>query len=674
MADRQERITRFQEFFDLHYKTKIHEVISKGVRSLAVDFRDLAKFDPELAEHLLSQPEDTLDELLLSLEQFNLQQIVPLRVRLNNLPESQKIKIRDIRSEHLGKMITMEGIVRQASNVRPQVISARFECPSCGNVITIPQIEQRFREPFRCSCGKRGRFKVIGRELVDTQRLVVEESPETLEGGEQPKRLSVFLREDLVEPKMEKRTTPGAKISIAAIIKEVAIQFKSGAQSTRYDLVAEANNIEPIEETYEEIEISKEEEIKIRQLAKDPKIYERFVNSMGISIFGHESIKGSLVLQLMGGVKKERSDGTATKGDIHILLVGDPGSAKTSLLLFMSKVAPKSRYVAGKGASGVGLTASIVKDEFLRGWALEAGAIVLANGGFLFLDEMDKMSVEDTSALHEALAQQRVTISKANIQATLKAQTTVLAAANPKFGRFDPYQPIAAQIEMPPTLINRFDLIFPVRDLPSKEKDTKIASHILELQRQTEEKHPDIPYEMIKKYVAYARKNIFPKLTEEAIEEIKDFYVGLRNMPTIGEEGGVKPIPISARQLEALVRLSEASARVRLSEKVTRNDARNAISILKHCLMQVGFDYETGQIDIDRISTGIPASTRSRIIIVRDIINTMDSKGKKSIPIEDIIAEALEKNLREDHVEEVIEKLKREGEIFEPRRGFISKV
>jgi len=674
LADIQERITRFQEFFDMHYKQKIHETIGQGQKSLVVDFRDLVKFDHELAEYLVAQPDDTLKEMAMATEQFDLQQTYPIRIRLNNLPQSQKIKIRDIRSEHLGRLIAMEGIVRQASDVRPQVISAKFECPSCGNLITIPQIEQRFREPFRCSCGKRGRFKVVGRDLVDTQRLVVEESPEALVGGEQPKRLSVFLREDLVEPKMEKKTTPGAKILVSAVIKEVAIQFKSGAQSTRYDLVAEANNIDPIEETYEEIEISKEDEIKIKQLAKDPKIYEKFVNSMGTSIFGHESIKGALVFQLMGGVKKERSDGTATKGDIHILLVGDPGSAKTSLLMFMSKAAPKARYVAGKGSSAAGLTASVVKDEFLRGWALEAGAIVLANGGFLLLDEMDKMSQDDTSGLHEALAQQRVSISKANIQATLKAQTTVLAAANPKFGRFDPYQPIASQIDLPPALINRFDLIFPVRDLPSKDKDTKIASHILELQRQTEEKIPEIPIAMIKKYVAYARRTLFPRLTDEAVEELKEFYVGLRNMPTIGEEGGVKPIPISARQLEALVRLSEASARVRLSEKVTRNDARNAINILKHCLMQVGFDYETGQIDIDRISTGIPASTRSRIIIIREIINGIDAKGKKSIPIEDILAGASEKNLKEDQVEEVLEKLKREGEIFEPRRGFISKV
>lgn len=253
------------------------------------------------------------------------------------------------------------------------------------------------------------------------------------------------------------------------------------------------------------------------------------------------------------------------------------------------------------------------------------------------------------------------------------ARTTVLAAANPKLGRFDPYQPIASQIDLPPTLINRFDLIFPVRDIPNKESDTKIASHILELQQNVEGRPPEISIEMLKKYVAYARQNVIPKLTQGAIDEIREFYVNLRNTPTVGE-AGVKPIPISARQLEALVRLSEGSARVRLSNKVMRSDARKAISIMKYCLMQVGFDYETGQIDIDRISTGIPASTRNKIIIVRDIIADFERKGKKTVPIEQVIAEALEKNLTEAQVEEIIEKLKREGEVYEPKRGFIARI
>jgi replicative DNA helicase Mcm len=250
--------------------------------------------------------------------------------------------------------------------------------------------------------------------------------------------------------------------------------------------------------------------------------------------------------------------------------------------------------------------------------------------------------------------------------------TKFLAAANPKFGRFDPYEVLGKQINLPPALISRFDLIFPVRDLPNRDVDEKIASHVLNIQQNVDIKEPEIPIPLLKKYVAYAKQNIKPKLTDGAIDEIKSFYVELRNMGT--DEEGIKPIPISARQLEALVRLSEGSAKVRFSKKVTRVDAKRAIRILKYCLMQVGFDYETGKIDIDRISTGIPASQRSRIVQVREIINELESTFGKTIPLDDITRSASEKNIDENEVEEIIERLKRSGDIFEPKRGFISKL
>ncbi|MAF51075.1 MAG: AAA family ATPase [Nanoarchaeota archaeon] len=667
-----DHIERFQEFFET-YKEKLHEIALNDLGSVNVDFSDITKFDPELSEELLNQPDDVLKAAELAIGNIELPNS-DIRVRIINLPKTKVVKIRDIRSPHLSKLINVEGIVRQTSDVRPQVVSAVFECPSCGNNITILQLDSKFKEPSRCSCGRRGKFRLLSKVLVDAQRIVLEEAPENLDGGEQPKRLAIFLKEDLVDPKMEKRSTPGSKISVVGIVKEIAIPLSTGGQSTRYDLVMECNSVVPVEETFEDIKISKKDEKQIKDLAKSPKIYEKFIASIAPSIYGHDAVKGAVVLQLMGGVKKIRPDGTRTRGDIHILLVGDPGAGKSQILQFISKTAPKARFLSGKGASAAGMTASVVKDEFLRGWALEAGALVLANQGIACLDELDKISVEDTSALHEALEQQTVTISKANIQATLRTETTVIAAANPKFGRFDPYTPIAGQINMPPALINRFDLIFTIRDLPEKDKDSKIAQHVLDIQRDPKQLNSEISSEMIKKYVAYVKQRINPKLTKEAIEEIKSFYVGLRNMPTVGDEGGVKPIPISARQLEALVRLAEGSAKVRLSEKVERRDAKRAIAILKDCLMQVGFDYETGQIDIDRIGTGITASERGKILGVREIISELEGKVGKVIPIGDIINEAAEKGIKEDKVNESIEKLKRSGEIFEPRSGFLSRI
>ena len=666
----QQQIEKFQEILENHYQKEIHSVINKGKKSIVLDFKLLAEIEPDLAEDLLDAPEDTIKSAELSLEHFDIKK--DFRVRFKNLPKTQEITIKDIRSEHLDKFLTFIGIVRQASDIRPQVVSARFECPSCGNVISILQIDTKFKEPMRCSCGRRGKFRLLNKDLVDAQRLIVEEAPEDLQGGEQPKRLAVFLKEDLVEPIMEKKTTPGSKIRVNGVIKEVPVMLKSGAQSIRYDLIAESNYIEPLEQTFEDIDIDEKEMEEIEKLAKDPKVYEKLINSIAPSIYGHEKVKEAILLQIMGAVRKIREDGTRSRGDIHVLLVGDPGSGKSQILKFVSKAAPKARYVSGKGATSAGLTASVVRDEFLRGWALEAGAIVLSNHGIACLDELDKLSTEDSSALHEGMEQQTISISKANIQATLRSETTILAAANPKLGRFDPYQPIASQIDMPPTLINRFDLIFVIRDIPNKELDDKIAKHVLRLQQEPTSLETEVPVKLLKKYVAYVKQKIYPILTDEAINEIKKFYIGLRSSGQTGE--GIKPIPISARQLEALVRLAEASARVRLSDKVTKKDAKRAIDLLKYCLMQVGYDYETKQIDIDIISTGIPASERSRIYVIRDIITQLEKKVGQRIPITEILEEAKTKNINESQVEEILERLRREGEIFQPNRDTISKV
>jgi len=668
-----EQIIKFQGFFEQYYQAEVLEAISNGKNFMVVDFSKLIAFDPELADDILEQPEETLKAAEIAIRRSFNDEITRFNIRLTNLPESQKIMIRDIRSNHLGKLIVVDALIKQKSDVRPQVVSARFECPSCGNIITVLQLGDSFKEPTQCSCGRKGKFKLLSKELVDAQGMIVEEIPEQLEGGEQPKRINVFLKEDLVSPISDRRTNPGSKIRIVGWVKEKPRLTRAGSKSRMFDLMIEANNIIPLEESFYELEITPEEEEEIRLLASDPKVYKKLVNSIAPSIFGYEKIKEALVLQLFGGVQKKRPDGVITRGDIHILLVGDPGAGKSQLLKRIATVSPKGRYVSGKGVSGAGLTATVVKDEFLGGWSLEVGALVLANNGLVCIDELDKMSSEDRTAMHEALEQQTISIAKANIQATLLARTTVLAAANPKYGRFDPYEMLADQIDLPPTLINRFDLIFTIKDIPDKQKDELMAKHILNLHKNPENKESEIPTELLKKYIAYAKQRVFPKLTDAAINEIKDFYVKMRSTSQVDERGRMV-IPISARQLEALVRLAEASARVRLSNKVTRKDARRAIELLTYCLIQVGMD-EQGRIDIDRITTGIGASQRSRIFIVKETITELENKfPDRIIPMEEVVKVCHEKGLDDDEIEEAIEKLRRNGEIFEPRRNFIQKL
>jgi replicative DNA helicase Mcm len=665
----EELLSEAKEFF-ITYKSEIGKYAKEGKKSVQVSFQDLVSHSPELAEALLYSPEETIQILELALEENQL--ITNARVRLLDLPQTEVVAIRNLRAKHLNHLLCIEGLIRMATDVRPKIINARFECPNCGTVLSVLQLDEKFTEPNRCSCGRKGGFKLLSKDMVDAQKIGVEESPDSISGSSQPRRINVYLKEDLVEPVMEEKTTPGSKVKVIGILKEVPIPHKTGGIHTKFDLAIEANNIIPMEETYDELNITEEDEKQIQELATDPQLYIKLRESIAPSIFGYDEIKEALALQLFSGWRRQRSDGTYSRGDIHMLLVGDPGVAKSVMLKFISTVSPKGRYISGKAVTGAGLTATVIKDEFMRGWSLEAGTMVLAHKGLCAIDELEDMKEEDRSAMHEAMEQQTITISKANVHATLRAETSVLAAANPKFGRFDPYRSITEQINIDPALLTRFDLIFIMKDLPDRNKDEAIATHVLSERKSPNFSKKSIEPGLFKKYVAYSKQKVFPELTDQAVDEIKKFYVDLRNLPTVSENL-IKPIPITARQLEALIRLSEAHARARLCKKVTKEDAKRAIELLKYCLMQVGFDEETKQIDIDKISTGVTASQKSKIIIVREAITRLESRLGKMIPTEEL-AKELEGKMDSDSVEEIVEKLAIAGDIFKPKRGFIQRM
>lgn len=1155
IIDSKDLIKKFHKYFDEYKRKDIKKIVNEGHSFMPISFFEISEYDFELGDTILANPIECIAIMEETLKQFAEldEDAKTIKIRFTNLPLTEKIMIRDIRSEHLGKLIMLEGLVRRKTDVRPRLKYLEYLCtnPSCNysqDKIRVPQFEDKARVLKNCPKCKSG-VEVLNKILLDSQNLVLEEIPEQLSNsGDQPKRMNVLLQEDLVSPFKDSRTNPGSRVYVIGMVKEIPISTKSGAESINYELIVEGNYIDMTEDDYSEIKISKEEEEQIKELAKKEDVLEILVKNTAPAIYGYTKIKEAILLQLFGGAGADKGGGIRTRGDIHILLLGDPGAAKSQLLKSASKVAPKSMFVSGKSASGVGLTASIVKDEMTGGWGLEAGAIVLASGGLCAIDEMDKMSDDDTSAMHEALEQQcyhydfelqfadgssqkigqyvenlfdknknkiiqginceildiktkelfttdfnkiskivpqrisrhiapkkyykinysngrsitvtpehpvfvylgdgvkeisavlvkkdmivpvprivefkgskqelivdfnkskrnkeillpgklnlniakllgylsseghsyfseknryaeigisntdsvfidncskifksefgidaninvqksenrkkatkdlitvrsssktlykffelnfpeilvkapikrvpniikmslenerkaflssffsgdgfvdnyrcgfcsasikmvedlqdlllnfgiysvisknevkgsvyykviitgtenlvkfsqivdnndkrfskilsliekskirpnardtipyeflvgfndflkklhisdgtfttlikrkqnshrdvvnrylekaklkleslkslkdnnydylfnryidfekfinsemryirvlnveevvdkkynwvydvtvppnktfisqglvlhnTISIAKANIRATLKCPTTVLAAANPKFGRFDPYGDVMKQIDFPPALVSRFDLIFIIRDLPDKKRDDLIASHILNVHRDKTMTVTEISADFLKKYIAYAKKNIIPILTKEAIEKIKEFYVNLRN--AAGEEEGIKPVPITARQLEAIVRLAEAYAKIKLDKKVRLEYAEKAIEMQMYCLEKIGLDPKTGQLDIDKITTGVTQSQRNEYTLVQRIIDNLEVNNP-DITIDDLTKEGAKHGLKENDIKSILSKLKQEGIIFEPRKGVYKKL
>lgn len=657
-------VDRFKNFLREAYEDDLSRAESEGEKAVIVDFSDLEKFDHEFADDVIENPEDALQAVEEAVDLLGFVD-TSLNIRFDNLPDKTRDKIRDLRSSHIGTMVAIEGIVKRASEVRPEVVSADFECTSCGDVYTREQDSSKLKSPYKCDCGNR-KFETVDKEMVDVQVINVEENPQNIEGSEQPRDISVYLREDLVDPEFQKNVTPGNQVIVNGVLQESPQQ----KDSKRYDIYMEGNFVNPTETEFQDIDISEDEEDEIRALADQDNIMERIVDSIAPSIYGHRKIKEAIALQLFSGVRKERPDGTVTRGDMHVLLIGEPGTGKSQLLQYVGELAPKGKYVVGKSATGAGITATVVRDEVTDAWSLEAGALVLANKGIATIDEIDKMSSEDRSSLHEAAEQQTISISKANIQATLQAQTAILAAGNPKFGRFDPYEPIPEQIDIGDTLLSRFDLIFPVKDRPDRDKDEKLAEHVMDMHTDPEGYQGDIETELLRKYIAYGKQNVRPDVSEEAKERLKQFYVKIRGQGSDRE--GERSVPMTARQLEALIRLSEASARARLSDTAEEEDAERAIDLLTYSLKQIGTDPETGEFDIDRVETGMASSERDKVMTVRRIISSLQGDSEEPVPVEDVLAEAEEQGIGEEDAREALNRLEQQGEVYRPQKGGVS--
>ncbi len=679
-------VQELENFFNDKYRKKLEDLAEfyPDSRSIEVSYTDLERYNPELADELLDNPDLVLKagkEAIanLGIKNASGDKVIP-NIRVIDLPEERRKLIRDLTSIYLNKLVAVEGVITKITDVRPKLHLAQFECKHCHRIYTIPQNQElygKLQEPGVCSCGRKDfKLNLENSIFIDMQKMQIQEPLEALVRGEQAKTIDVWVEDDLTG-----RLFPGDKIEIVGTLRLIPPKQKNVV----YGVYLQANSIQKKEKEFEELEITEEEEQMIKELARDPAIYEKLVRSIAPSIYGHDMVKEAIALQLFGGTKnKIFPDGTRVRPDIHILLIGDPGTAKSQLLYYVYKLAPKAVFVGGKGSTGAGLTATAEKDEFGEGgWTLKAGALVLASGGIAMIDEFDKMSPEDRSNIHEAMEQQRISIAKAGIVTQFKSETAILAAANPKYGRFDEYSTLVEQFNIPPTILSRFDLIFPIKDILDTERDKKMAEHILsahqvasilstkrkgvleteELEEKIEQITPAIEPELLRKYIAYARKYISPVLTEEAMDKIKRYYADLRAM---GKKLGT--VPVTPRQLEALVRLAEASAKVRLSDKVLVEDAERAIALHDLVMREVATDRRTGKVDWDIISVGQP---RSRMDKIKTMINVMKDLQDRydGMTKQQIIDAAVEAGIDKDEAESLLEYLVKNGDVYKPRTG-----
>ena len=688
-AENTELIDAFEELYRNYYRNEIGELAQQYPterKSLYVDWQELYRFDPDLADDYRAHPEEFQEYAEEALRLYDLPVDVKLgqaHVRVRNLPDSTDI--RAIRADHRGNLITVQGIVRKATDVRPKITQAAFECQRCGTLTRIPQQSGDFQEPHECQgCERQGPFRINfdQSEFVDAQQIRVQESPEGLRGGETPQAIDVAIEDDITG-----EVTAGDHVSVTGVLK-LDQQGNDREQSPIFDVYMDGVSVEIEDEQFEEMDITEQDKRKIISLSEEADLYEEMVGAIAPSIYGYDQEKLAIILQLFSGVTKHLPDESRIRGDLHILLIGDPGTGKSQLLSYIQNIAPRSVYTSGKGSSSAGLTAAAVRDDFGDGqqWTLEAGALVLADQGIAGVDELDKMNPDDRSAMHQALEQQEISISKAGINATLKSRCSLLGAANPKYGRFDQYEPISEQIDLEPALISRFDLIFTVTDQPDEEKDRNLAEHILttnyagelnthreelnssnyseeEVATVTDEVDPTIEPELLRKYVAYAKRNCFPTMTEEAREAIQDFYVDLR---AEGQDEEA-PVPVTARKLEALVRLAEASARVRLSDTVTEDDAERVIEIVRTQMEAIGVDPETGEFDADVIEAGTSKSQRDRIKNIKGLIEELEAEYDEGAPVDVVVERAEETGTDPSKAEHEIEKLKQKGEVYEPQ-------
>jgi replicative DNA helicase Mcm len=663
-------------FLRTYYHEDVGELAQhypKEQTTLSVSFNDLRAAHPDFARRYLDEPEVVRERLLEALRLYDIPIDISFdraRIRVHDLPNEE---VHDVGvpmvSEIEDRVQGIRGQVTKQTQKQRIVTTAVFVCQRCGTETTVPQTGYTLHQPHECvGCDRQGPFDtdLSASEKANHQLIRIQTPPEASDDGSTDE-MEITLLDDLVG-----NVSVGDRIVANSLIE---LEQESD-DSTLFDPIGHAESIDRIDTDYEDLSI-REHLDRIREIAESGNAVQQIVDSIVPSHEGDHDVKEAIALQLFGGVNKELQDGSQKRGTIHVLLMGDPGCGKSALLRYVNHLAPRSVFATGKGSSSAGLTAAAVQDDFgSGGWTLEAGALVKANGGLCLIDELDDMAAEDQAGLLEALADQEISVNKAGINATLPADTTVLAAANPIHGRFSPHEAIAQQFDLDSTLQSRFDLIFAMKDTVDENRDGRIVNTILDSaeagqrnERGEEignpEIEPEIEPEVLRAYIAHA-KTITPVIDEEAKETIREQYLSLRQA---NDDNG--PIPVTPRASEALIRLAEASARIRLSEEITAEDAARAARLHQSCLEDVGIDPETGEFDVDIVETGESMSQRKRMQTVVEAIQGLEDEEEftHGAPYEEVVSFMGDFDVSREKVDHALDKLLEQASVYRPQNG-----
>ena len=702
---------RWRTFLTEAKESEIALLLSKQADSpvLIVDFHELQTFDPEFAEDVLSDPRKILNNGRNTLNEICRErgEDIDCLLRVGELPKDSRRELRDVGSSDIERLRSAEVIITKISEIKPRIHRAVFQCENCGHTVEmIQENERELREPLRCppetgcgeAVGRSGgtRFNLVMNisRMVNNQWIEVQEVPENVPSGAQPSRAHVLVEGDMVNKHL-----PGQRV-VVNVIPVVHSEVKRNRKTPMFDIIYHLVSSEHESTPFTEIKISDEDRETIIEISNRPDLLQIMQRSIAPSVYATgvmHFVKRSLALQLFGGVSRINRDATRSRGDIHILLMGDPGVAKSQLLTYMSKLSPRGMFATGGGVSGAGLTAAAVRDDFGGGgrFALEAGVLPLSDRGMAAIDEFDKISEEDRRTMHPAMEQQRLDVSKGGVKATLNTRCSILAAANPKEGRFTKRGPNESVMRsfnetgLPPPLASRFDIIWMLRDEVRVEDDERIARHILavrtdgvsemkideameyDLREENEGKifmqgidgSDHLSIEFLRKYIAYAKRNIHPDLNDDAKAMILEYYTNERQ--SFGREdqyGEAEVIPITPRALEALIRLTEANARMNLRQTATADDAKMSLAVFRHWREESGIEDES------ELISGVSVKQRNSNQIVRTALRDIcHQRGIATLT--DVLNRCEPKGISEFQVEEVISKMLQAGELFSPVNG-----